>query len=170
MVEKKKLQHPQAQALALSFSVTALIFYIPANVYPFMTIEMYGMRNTSTVWGGIVTLADKGSWAIAAVVFLASIVIPFVKLAILFYLTLTDSDQNNSDLKLKLYRFVEAIGRWSMLDIFLLAVVVAVFKFGHMARVQPGIGSLMFVFVVIFTMLASAYYDPSFLEENENGK
>ncbi|HEX7675341.1 MAG TPA: paraquat-inducible protein A [Bdellovibrio sp.] len=170
MVEKKKLQHPQAQALTLSFSVTALIFYIPANVYPFMTIEMYGMRNTSTVWGGIVTLADKGSWAIAAVVFLASIVIPFVKLAILFYLTLTDSDQNNSDLKLKLYRFVEAIGRWSMLDIFLLAVVVAVFKFGHMARVQPGIGSLMFLFVVIFTMLASAYYDPSFLEENENGK
>ena len=170
MVEKKKLQHPQAQALTLSFSVTALIFYIPANVYPFMTIEMYGMRKTSTVWGGIVTLADKGSWAIAAVVFLASIVIPFVKLAILFYLTLTDSDQNNSDLKLKLYRFVEAIGRWSMLDIFLLAVVVAVFKFGHMARVQPGIGSLMFLFVVIFTMLASAYYDPSFLEENENGK
>lgn len=170
MGEKKKLQHPQAQALALSFSVTALIFYIPANVYPFMTIEMYGMRNTSTVWGGIVTLADKGSWAIAAIVFLASIVIPFVKLVILFYLTLTDSDSGNSELKLKLYRFVEAIGRWSMLDIFLLAVVVAVFKFGHMARVQPGLGSLMFLMVVIFTMLASAYYDPGLLEENENGK
>ncbi|MEN0060186.1 MAG: paraquat-inducible protein A [Bdellovibrio sp.] len=161
--------HASSCHLSLSLSLTALIFYVPANLYPFMTIEMYGLRNTSTIWGGIVSLADANSWAIAIIVFLASILIPLLKLVILFYLSLSNA-QDPHGVKRKLYLFVEAIGRWSMLDIFLLAVLVAIMKLGPMAHVEPGLGSLMFLLVVIFTMLASAQFDATYLKENADDK
>ena len=160
---------PKSARLTLAFSLTALILYIPANIFPFMTIELYGSRNSATIWGGIVSLAESGSLAIALIVFLASMLIPFVKLVILFYLTLFSS-VGNPKFNTKLYYIVESIGRWSMLDIFLLAVLVAIMKLGPWTVVQPGIGSLLFAIVVIFSMLASAYFDPQNLwkDENEN--
>ena len=164
---KSKIASP---ALCLSMSLTALIFYVPANIYPFMTIEMYGVRNTSTVWSGIVSLADSGSWAIAIIIFLASILIPLMKLVILFYLGLTAENGKHTAFKLKLYNIVEAIGRWSMLDIFLLAVLVAILKLGPMAHVEGGLGSVMFLLVVIFTMIASAVFDPKILREKSDDK
>lgn len=162
MTPNKSLQ------LSLAFSLTALIFYIPANIYPFMTIEMYGRKNSSTIWSGIVELFDSGAWGIALVVLLASLVIPFLKLLILFYLSLTTTTSRNRSHKHRLYLIIESIGRWSMLDIFLLAVLVAIVKLGAWATVVPGLGSLMFLFVVIFTMLASAYFDPQLLKDPEN--
>ncbi|WP_413289196.1 paraquat-inducible protein A [Bdellovibrio sp. HCB337] len=162
--------HPKSISLTLAFSLTALIFYLPANFFPFMSIELYGNRNTSTIWGGIVVLVESGSWPIALIVFLASIVIPFFKLAILFYLALTATNGKHLQLKLKLYNITEAIGRWSMLDIFLLAVLVAILKLGPWTTVEPQMGSLLFALVVIFTMVASASFDPNLLKENPNGK
>ncbi|MBC7371713.1 MAG: paraquat-inducible protein A [Bdellovibrionaceae bacterium] len=155
---------------SLAFSLTALVFYIPANIYPFMTIELYGNRHSSTIWGGIVELNNAGSWPIALIVLLASLIIPFFKLIILFYLALTANNHQHSRFKTRLYTIVEAIGRWSMLDIFLLAVLVAIMKLGPWTHVEPGLGSLLFAMVVIFTMLASAYFDPQLLWERENGK
>lgn len=147
------------------FSLTALIFYLPANLFPFMTIELYGNRHSSTIWEGILSLMDAGSWAIAAIVFLASMFIPLLKLIILFYLSLTARNGKNQHFKTSLYRFIEAIGRWSMLDIFLLAVLVAIMKLGPWTTVEPEIGSLMFALVVVFTMLASANFDPQLFWE-----
>lgn len=147
----------QSQLLSLVFSLTALILYVPANIFPFMSIELYGKRNTSTIWGGIVSLADAGSWAIAIIVFLASILIPFLKLLTLFYLSLSDP-AGNPQLKNTLYVIVENIGRWSMLDIFLLAIMISILKLGKWATVEPKVGALLFAMVVIFTMLASAYF------------
>ncbi|WP_374073483.1 paraquat-inducible protein A [Bdellovibrio bacteriovorus] len=154
--------------ITLAFAITALILYIPANFFPFMSLEMYGNRNTSTIWQGIVSLVDAGSWGIAIIIFLASILIPFVKLVILFYLGFTAQNGQNRRLKTKLYLIVEAIGRWSMLDIFLLAVLVAVMKMGHWAHAEPEIGSGVFALVVIFTMLSSAYFDPKVLWEHDD--
>jgi paraquat-inducible protein A len=156
---------PKSAIWSLAFSFTALIFYIPANIYPFMTIELYGSKNSSTIWGGIVSLYDDGSWPIAMIVFLASLLIPFVKLVILFYLGLTANNHQHSRFKTRLYSIVETIGRWSMLDIFLLAVLVAIMKLGPWTSVPPELGSLLFAMVVIFTMLASAYFDPQLLWE-----
>ena len=160
---------PKSNQLTLVFSMTALIIYIPANLFPFMTIELYGSRNSSTIWGGIVSLAESGSIAIALIVFLASMLIPFLKLIILFYLTLA-SKHGNPKFNTKLYHTVEAIGRWSMLDIFLLAVLVAIMKLGPWTAVEPGLGSVLFAIVVLFTMLASTYFDPYVLwkDKNEN--
>lgn len=114
------------------------------------------------------SLAEKGSYFIALVVFLASLVVPFLKLGILFYLSLTANRNRNSRLKTRLYHFIEVIGRWSMLDIFLLAVLVAIMKLGPWTTVEPGLGAVMFAVVVIFTMLASAYFDPRLLWKDDN--
>lgn len=150
--------------------MTAMIFYIPANIFPFMTIELYGNRNSSTIWTGTTSLIQQRSYAVALVVFLASILIPIMKLMILFYLSAAGQAGHRSKFKMSLYHFVEAIGRWSMLDIFLLAILVAMVKLGHWGTVEPGLGSAMFLMVVIFTMMASAYFDPRILWEEKDEK
>jgi paraquat-inducible protein A len=161
---------PKSSQLTLIFAMTALVFYFPANLFPFMTIELYGNRNSSTIWGGITSLADSGSWFLAVIVFLASILIPFIKLLILFFLSVTSSDPKHKKFKTKLYHIVEAIGRWSMLDIFLLAVLVAMMKLGHWTSVQPEIGSALFALVVIFTLLSSAFFDPKLIWKDKHEK
>ncbi len=152
----------------MAFALTALILYLPANLFPFMTIELYGRPTSSTIWGGIVSLAEGGSYTIAAIIFLASMVIPFIKLAILFYLSIPPRSQAQQKTMTKLYVFVEAIGRWSMLDIFLLAVLVAMMKFSSWTTVTPELGSVLFTFVVIFTMLASAFFNPKLIWEKRH--
>lgn len=161
---------PRSVQPALAFSTTALIFYVPANFYPFMSIELYGNRNSSTIWGGIVSLAESGSVSIALIIFLASMVIPFLKLLALFYLAATAGIQRRPRFKTKLYHLIEALGRWSMLDIFLLAVLIAIMKLGPWTTVDPEPGSFFFALVVIFTMLASKYFDPLLLWKEKNDK
>ncbi|MGZ3721498.1 MAG: paraquat-inducible protein A [Bdellovibrionales bacterium] len=160
----------RSNRLSLVFSLTALIFYLPANIFPFMTIEMYGRRNSSTIWSGVVSLMEQRSYGIAIVVFLASILIPVMKLLILFYLSFKGGNGHRPHFKTQLYRLVEAVGRWSMLDIFLLAILVAIVKLGHWTTVSPEKGSGLFLMVVIFTMMASAYFDPRILWKNTNEK
>ncbi len=159
---------PKSADLTLVYSMTALIFMIPANLLPFMTIELYGNVHSSTIMGGIISLAEDGSGAIALIVFLASVLIPIMKLIILFYLSLTAKNYKHPKFKTQLYHIVEAIGRWSMLDIFLLAVLVAMMKLGSWTQVKPELGSLLFAFVVLFTMLASANFDPQLLWKENN--
>lgn len=154
---------PKSATLTFVYSLTALIFYFPANIFPFMTIELYGSRNSTTIWSGILSLIDSGSWPIALVVFLASVFIPFLKLIILFFLALVNKNNSHPHFMSYLYHLVEVLGRWSMLDIFLLAVLVAIMKLGPWTVVKPEIGSLLFVLVVLFTMLASANFDPRLL-------
>ncbi len=152
-----------------AFSFTALIFYFPANIFPFMTMEIYGNRNSATIWDGIVSLANAGSWTVAIIVFLASILIPFLKLVVLFYLSFSAQTGAHSYMKTLLYNIIDYLGRWSMLDIFLLAVLVALMKLGTWTSVKPEIGSLMFALVVVFTMLASASFDTRLLWKNNDG-
>lgn len=159
---------PKAAMFTLAFSITAMILYIPANIFPFMTIELYGHRNSSTIFGGVLSLLDTGSPGLALLIFLASILIPAAKLAALFFLSLSHQDSRFRHLNRYLYRGIELIGRWSMLDIFLLAVMVAVLKLGHLANVQPEVGSGLFAGVVVFTMLASASFDPKRIGEGQN--
>lgn len=155
---------------ALIFTLTAVIFYIPANLLPFMSLEFYGNINKATIWSGIMSLAESGSWFIAIVVFVASMLVPFLKLAIMLYLTLTSHTGSRPRFKTQLYGFVEAIGRWSMIDIFLLTILVAIMKIASWTSVHAEVGALMFLLVVIFTMLASSFYDPKLIWKNVNEK
>jgi paraquat-inducible protein A len=149
-----------SRAHSLVYAFTALIFFIPALLFPFMSVEMNGIRNSSTIWQGVKSLSQSGSWMIAFIVFFASIFIPVIKILILFYLGLPTTNEKNALLKTRMYRFVENIGRWSMLDIFLLAILIAVLKISPWTHVEPEIGSVMFGFVVIFSVASSASFDP----------
>ena len=156
--------------VTLIFSLTALIFYLPANFFPFMTMELYGSRKSATIWSGVKSLNEAGSTFIAIIVLLASIVFPLIKLLALFYLSATAKQANHQRFKTKLYHIVEAIGRWSMLDIFLMAIMVAIIKFGHWTSVEPEVGSLLFALVVIFTLIASTNFDPKLIWESSNNE
>jgi paraquat-inducible protein A len=116
----------------------------------------------STVWDGVVLLAQSRQWFVAIVVFLASIVIPLLKLAGLFFLTVTSRLETRRWLRTRtrLYRFIDVIGPWAMLDVFLLAILVALVKLGQFATVLPGPGLIAFTCVVVLTILASASFDP----------
>jgi paraquat-inducible protein A len=155
----------------LGYAFAALVMYLPANLLPFMTFEMYGNKTQTTIWSGIVSLANSGNAFLGVIIFIASMLVPLIKLIALFYLSLTGRNGKNKSFKTKLFHFIEIIGPWSMLDVFLLAILVAVIKLGSLASVSVGDGSLMFLFVVIFTMLASSNFDSKVIwDEGENNE
>jgi paraquat-inducible protein A len=156
IAERKPNSLHRTAALALA----ALILYVPANLFPILRMEFYGAYSESTIWDGCVTLFRDGMWFIALIVFLASIVIPLVKLLGLFALVLTARSTRWSRPRTKLYKFIDVIGPWAMLDVFLLAVLVSIVKLEQLATVLPGPGIVAFTCVVVLTILASMSFDP----------
>ncbi len=148
-----------------ALSLAALVLYVPANVYPIMKMYLHGAYSESTVWDGIKILMDHHEWAVAIIVFMASMVIPLVKLAGLFSLVVTSRMGWGRRLRGRthLYKFIDAIGPWAMLDVFLLAVLVALVKLQGWAEILPGTGLLAFTAMVVLTMLASAAFDPKLI-------
>ena len=145
-----------------ALSLAALILYVPANIYPILSLERYGVYSENTVWGGVTGLMDAGYWFVALVVFMASMAAPLLKLAGLFFLVVTAELRTPRWRRQRtwIYRFIEVIGPWAMLDVFLLAVLVALVRLGQLATVLPGRGLLAFTCVVVLTLLASATFDP----------
>ncbi len=150
---------------SMAFALAALIFYVPANIFPILSMQRYGLHSEATVWRGVVELARADDWFVAAVVFTASIAVPLVKLAVLFCLGATAQLRTRRWRRERtlLYRFIELVGPWAMLDVFVLAVLVALVRLGSVATVLPGRGLLAFTFVVVFTLLASAFFDPKLI-------
>jgi paraquat-inducible protein A len=150
-----------------ALSLAALVLYVPANTYPILKMYLHGSYSESTVWDGVVTLMTYNEWAVAVIVFLASMVIPLVKLAGLFALVLTARLGWSRHLRERtwLYKFIDAIGPWAMLDVFLLAVLVALVKLSSWAKVIPGPGLVAFSAMVVLTMLASAVFDSKLIWE-----
>jgi paraquat-inducible protein A len=148
-----------------ALSLAALVLYVPANVYPIMKMYLHGAYSESTVWDGIKLLMDHHEWAVAIIVFMASMVIPLVKLAGLFSLVVTSGMGWGRRLRGRthLYKFIDAIGPWAMLDVFLLAVLVALVKLQGWAEILPGTGLFAFTAMVVLTMLASAAFDPKLI-------
>jgi len=153
---------PNAVARTWAFGVAALILYIPANTYPVLTLTSLGASTPSTILGGVRDLLDAGMWPLAALVFFASIVVPGIKvigLAFLLISTQTGSRWRLRD-RTRLYRIIDNIGRWSMIDIFVGSLLVALLQFGQLVSVLPGPGAIAFASVVILTMLAAQAFDP----------
>jgi paraquat-inducible protein A len=159
VILERRVAGPEVTA---ALTLAALILYIPANVYPILRMSYYGAYSENTVWDGVVTLARQQEWLVAVIVFLASIVVPLVKLAVLFFLVASARAHSTrwQRLRTSLYRFIDVIGPWAMLDVFLLAILVALVKMGEIATVLPGPGLLAFAGVVILTIVASASFDP----------
>lgn len=155
--------HPDGVNRTLAFAIAALIMYVPANVLPIMSFEYYGAAEKTTVLGGTRNLAESGMWFLAAIVFAASVVVPLLKLCGLFYLSLTLKTRRAQKTRTRVYRALRAVGTWAMLDVFLLAVLVAAVKLGQLATVTPGPAALPFSMVVVFTILATESFDPRLL-------
>jgi paraquat-inducible protein A len=153
--------HGSLQVTA-ALAVAALILYLPANLYPILRMHFYGAYSESTVWDGVVSLAQSGQYFVALIVFLASIAVPIIKLAGLLYLVISARFGVGRRLRsrTRIYRFIDIVGPWAMLDVFLLAILVALVKLGQIATILPGPGLIAFTSVVVLTMFASASFDP----------
>lgn len=150
---------------ALAFTVAAMVLYFPANVYPLMTMKYSGIYHYTTIWDGIRTLYDENMLITATIVLMASIIIPIFKLLSLFIIIITEYFNVAYTMRTSLLALIDYIGRWSMLDIFLVSIMVALVKFGSFATVSADSGTYLLGCVVILTMLASASLSECYEEE-----
>lgn len=160
----RRLRHRKRQSMARAwaFMAAATALYLPANIYPFITVIRFGQGEPSTIASGVVELIQYGMWPLALLVFLASITVPILKLAGISGMLLMTEHGAGQYLRARtgLYRVLVAVGRWSMIDVFMLTVLVAIVRLGFVATVRPGPGAVAFAAVVVLTMLATEAFDP----------
>ena len=162
-----KKEHANSRTITAALSLAALFLYVPANIYPILRMQYLGRFSENTVWDGVVKLFQDGMWFVAIVVFLASIVVPLLKLMGLFFLVWPAQSKSTQKLRTNVYKLICAIGPWAMLDVFLLSVLVALVKLGDLATVVPGPGVIAFTGVVVLTLLASSSFDPRLVWEEQ---
>ncbi len=142
--------------------IAALILYIPANTFPIMSVVMSGRGQPDTILSGVEELFAAGEWAVAILIFFASITVPVLKLVGLTYLMLSVQlgwNKHPRD-RTTLFRIIESIGRWSMIDMFMLSILVSLVKLDAVATIEPGTGATSFAAVVVLTMFAAFSFDP----------
>jgi paraquat-inducible protein A len=153
---------PNSLSRTWALVITAALLYIPANVFPVMTVISFGKGAPDTILSGVKELIHADMWPLALLVFFASITVPVLKLLGLSYLLI--SVQRRSHWRprdrTRFYRIVEAVGRWSMIDIFMISILIALVRLGNIATIEPGVGATSFAGVVIITMIASHSFDP----------
>jgi paraquat-inducible protein A len=162
---------PHSVQRTLAWLSVALVLYVPANLLPVMTTVNLLGRDSHTIGSGIVELWSTGSHELALIVFIASIVVPLGKVAALALLAFTAQRASRwrQRERAMLYRLVETVGHWSMLDVFVVVLLVGMVRFGVLATVEPGPGLLAFGAVVVATMLAASSFDPRLIWPARDG-
>ena len=150
--------------------ITSVILYIPANFLPITYTRFLGNDTESTIFGGVVLLWEHGSYPIAAVIFIASVLVPIAKILILAWLCISVQIRSSFALnqKTRLYRVTEFVGRWSMIDVFVVAILVALIQLGNIMQFLPGAAAVAFAAMVATTMLAAISFDPRLLWVDNN--
>ncbi len=153
---------PDSLTRTWALTLTAYILYIPANLLPVMSVTMSGRGEPDTILSGVKELALGGMWPLALLVFFASVTVPVLKLLVLTYLLLSVQFKSRWRPRERtvLYRITESVGRWSMIDIFVIAILVALVKLGSLATIEAGAGAVAFGGVVVVTMFAAMSFDP----------
>lgn len=162
---------PASVARTWAFLAAAAILYVPANLMPVIHSGSLFGSNSNTILGGVLYFWRTGSWALAIIVFVASIVVPATKIAVLAMLLVTSQRRSRwrpAD-RTRLYRLATYVGRWSMVDIYIGAVSVALVQLRPFAAIEPGPGAIYFGAVVILTMLASESFDPRLIWDPVDG-
>lgn len=157
------IRKPNSLNRTSALLIAAYIMYVPANTLPVMTtVPFLGKEQQDTIMSGIIYFWNSGSWVLALIVFIASFVVPLFKLAVITLLLIAIQRRNRQGLLLrtKLYRLVAIIGRWSMLDVFVVTLMTGLVQIKGFAIVHPGAGIAAFAAVVVLTMLASISFDP----------
>ncbi|PWC14390.1 paraquat-inducible protein A [Brenneria roseae subsp. americana] len=162
-------RHHDSLTRSAALLISAMIFYIPANVLPVMYTSMFGNGSESTIMAGVIDFWRGGSYGIALLIFTASVVIPCLKFLILAFLLLASRRQRTWAMleRAKLYRMTEWIGYWSMLDVVVIAAVSSLVRFQSFSEAEPRSGILFFGLVVILTMLSAINYDPRLIWEGD---
>ncbi|MBT5551396.1 MAG: PqiA/YebS family transporter subunit [Nitrospina sp.] len=158
------LHHRKHNSIEATWALlaAAIVLLIPANVYPVMTVIRFGQGEPSTILSGVLHLIESGMWGLAMIVFVASIVVPVMKLGILSFLLISvhkKSVWRPRDRTL-LYRATEVVGAWSMVDIFLVGLLSSLVSLDALSTIRPGIGAIFFAGVVVITMFAAHSFDP----------
>jgi paraquat-inducible protein A len=150
---------------AAAFALAATVMLVPANLLPVLNTNTTGQPRTDTIFSGIVSLWQDGMWGIAAIVFIASLLIPLLKLVGLTWLLVAvrHGPSRHARGLTRLYAILDLIGRWSMLDVFLVAFLSGVVQFGVLATVEPRSGIIAFALAVVLTVLATDSFDPRLL-------
>ncbi len=153
---------PNSLSRCWALVIAAFIFYIPANVLPITTTVSLGHVQSDTIMSGVLYFMATGSWPIALVIFVASVFVPLAKLVILTFLMISVQCKSTRRPRgrTRLYRFTEMVGRWSMVDIYVVTILVALVKLGALANVDAGPGAIHFATVVVITMFAAESFDP----------
>ncbi len=161
---KGELQSRDTKSLqkVWAWLIAGLIAYLPANTYPIMVTATLIDWNESTIIGGVIDLWHYGSFGVASIVFIASVIIPVGKFIAISYLALSVQRRSivNPHQRHRLFEVVEFIGRWSMIDIFVVAILSALIQFDTLANINPGVAAVSFALSIVFTMLAAQSFDP----------
>ncbi|GAC1337139.1 MAG: PqiA/YebS family transporter subunit [Acetobacteraceae bacterium] len=157
-----RIRKPEPVARCWALLIAAAILYIPSNILPVMTVVRLGRGHPSTIMGGVQELIEYHMWPLALLVFVASIVVPMMKLMLLAFMLISTQRRSTAQLlgRTRIYRLVDVIGRWSMIDVFMVTILTALVQMGLLASVTPGYGAVCFAGVVVLTMLAAFSFDP----------
>jgi paraquat-inducible protein A len=156
------LRKPNSIQRSWALLIAAFVLYLPANLLPIMeTRSVFGAQQ-DTIMSGVVYMWSNGSWVLASVVFIASVVVPMLKMLSLTVLLVGVQRRSSRQpqQRTKLYRFLELIGRWSMLDVYVVTILVALVQVQSLAVVRPGAGVIAFAAVVVLSMLATQAFEP----------
>lgn len=170
--EKLEFRKPASLDRTLAYLIAAAICYIPANLLPVMRTITSGGSESDTILQGVVLLWSPTGWPLSLIVLFASIMIPSAKILALLYLVFTvrrGSIKNNSQ-RVRMYRMVEIVGRWSMVDVFVDTFTVAMIQLQPLMSVEPGPGLFFFAAVVVLTMLAVESFDPRLIWDPASSK
>jgi len=169
----RRCHHHIYQNLSLSYQktlaylITAIILYIPANLYPILISKQFGTTSESTIIGGIIHLWEAGSYPIALIILLASVFVPILKFILLIYLLISSKFKSHSSKldKHKLFYITEAIGPWSMVDVFVVIILSVLIHFSGI-KIYPGAGATAFALMVFFTMVSALSFDTRLISKN----
>jgi paraquat-inducible protein A len=164
------VMNPYSIQQTIALLITSIILLFPANLLPIMTTTFIGEKTQSTILGGILLLWQNQSYLVATIIFFASIVIPMGKLLALSWLCYEVRLRGfrSKLLAQKLYRLTELIGKWSMIDVYVVAILVAMVQMGMMMKIEPGAAAIAFSGLVITTMLAALTFDPRLIWQHRN--
>ncbi|MFC0178806.1 membrane integrity-associated transporter subunit PqiA [Thorsellia kenyensis] len=170
------VRKPQSIQITMALLIGSIVLYLPANLLPIMNTSAFGNSIDSTIMAGVILLINEGALPIALIIFIASVLVPSLKMIAIAWLCWCTKTKKvlNGHRMMQVYEVVEFVGRWSMVDVFVIAVLVGLVSFGNLMAVFPARGVIFFAFVVIVTMIASQFFDPRLmwdrLEKNKRAK
>lgn len=154
-------EHNNSVEVTWALLIAAVVLYIPANLLPVMSVYLLGQGQPDTIISGVLHLLEAGQWPLALVVFVASVFVPLLKLFAIAFLLLSIQLKSRwrPHERMRLYKITEYIGRWSMVDVFVIAILAGLVQFGTLARIEANAGAFSFAAVVVLTMLAAHTLD-----------